>query len=164
MLKPNILKLLNEQVNHELYSSYLYLSMAAYFESQNLPGFAKWMHAQSGEERAHGMKFFEYIFDRGDKVTLAAIKAPQTDWSGPQAVFEQVVNHEELVTSLIHAIYAEAVKENDYATQVMLHWFIDEQVEEEKNANQILDALKMIDAKGTAIMLLDRQLGARAGE
>jgi ferritin len=164
MLKPNLLTLLNDQVNHELYSSYLYLSMAAYFQSKNMNGFANWMMMQSGEEREHGMKFYEYIFDRGDKVTLQAISAPPVEWASPLALFEEVLRHEQKVTSLIHTIYAAAVKDGDYPTQVMLHWFIDEQVEEEKNAAEVIEYLKMAGDAPGALMMLDRQLGARAGD
>jgi ferritin len=164
MLKQNVLTLLNDQVNHELYSAYLYLSMAAYFQDKNMNGFAHWMKAQSGEEQEHGLKFFEYIFDRGEKVTLQAITAPPADWANPLDLFEQVLRHEQKVTSLIHSIYAAAVKENDYPTQVMLHWFIDEQVEEEKNAAEIVEYLKMAGDAPGALMMLDRQLGARASD
>jgi ferritin len=164
MLKESILTLINDQINHELYSSYLYLSMAAYFEAKNLPGFANWMKIQADEEREHAMKFYEYIFDRGEKVTLKAIGAPPTEWGSSLELFERVLEHEQKVTSLIHNIYAAAVKENDYPTQVMLHWFINEQVEEEKNAAEVVAQLQLIDAHGTAVLVLDHQLGKRGGE
>lgn len=163
MLKQNILTLINDQINHELYSSYLYLSMSAYFENANLPGFAKWMQIQSEEEREHGMKFYEYVFDCSEKVTLKAIEQPPSDWKSPLDVFENVLRHEQKVTSLINTIYAAALKENDYATQVMLQWFITEQVEEEKNAAQIIEQLKMIENKDTANILIDHALAERGG-
>jgi ferritin len=162
MLSDKLLTLLNDQVNHEHYSSYLYLSMAAYFESKNLNGFANWMKVQSGEEYEHGMKFYEYIFDRGGKATLQTISAPPVEWNGAADLFDHVLQHEQKVTSLINTIYAEALKENDYPTQVMLHWFINEQVEEEKNAQQIVDQLAMIGGMPQGLMMLDRALAARA--
>jgi ferritin len=164
MLKENIYTLINDQINHELYSSYLYLSMATYFESANLPGFAHWMQVQSTEEREHAMKFYEYVFDRGEKVTLKTIEQPPSEWESPLDVFEHVLRHEQKVTSLINTIYAVALAENDYATQVMLQWFITEQVEEEKNATQIIEQLKMIENKETANILIDHALRKRGGD
>lgn len=163
MLKENIFTLINDQINHELYSSYLYLSMAAYFEGSNLPGFAHWMEVQSAEEREHAMKFYEYVFDRGEKVTLKAIDQPPSEWESPLDVFENVLLHEQKVTGLINKIYAAALEENDYATQVMLQWFITEQVEEEKNAVQIIEQLKMIENKDTAKLLMEHALAKRGG-
>jgi ferritin len=164
MLSDTLFKLLNDQINHEHYSSYLYLSMAAYFEARNFSGFAHWMKVQSEEEYEHGMKFFEFIQDRGGAVSLGAIAAPPIEWSSPAELFEEVLKHEHKVTSLINAIYAQALKENDYPTQVMLHWFINEQVEEEKNAQQIVDQLKMVGDSMQGLMMLDRALGKRAGD
>jgi ferritin len=164
MLSDTLYKLLNDQINHEHYSSYLYLSMAAYFEARNFSGFAHWMKVQSEEEYEHGMKFFEFIQDRGGAVSLGAIAAPPIEWSSPAALFDEVLKHEQKVTSLINAIYAQALKENDFPTQVMLHWFINEQVEEEKNAQQIVDQLKMVGDSLQGLMMLDRALGKRAGD
>lgn len=164
MLSDTLYKLLNDQINHEHYSSYLYLSMAAYFEARNFSGFAHWMKVQSEEEYEHGMKFFEFIQDRGGAVSLGAIAAPPIEWSSPVELFAEVLKHEQKVTSLINAIYAQALKENDYPTQVMLHWFINEQVEEEKNAQQIVDQLKMVGDSIQGLMMLDRALGKRAGD
>lgn len=161
MLNKNIFTLINDQINHEFYSSYLYLSMAAHFEAANLPGFANWMRVQSEEEAEHAMKFYEYVFDRGEKVALKAIDQPPSEWASLLDLFEHVLLHEQKVTSLINTIYAAALKESDYPTQVMLHWFINEQVEEERNATEIVDQLKMIEAKGTAVLMLDHQLGKR---
>jgi len=154
----------NEQINKELYSSYLYLSMAAHFESVNLPGFAKWMQVQAAEEREHGMKFFQHLADRGGKVQLKAIAAPQTDWKTSLEAFKQVQEHEAAVTASIYALYELALKEKDYPAQVMLQWFIDEQVEEEKNAADIVQQLELIEAKGTAVLMLDHQLAKRGKE
>jgi ferritin len=152
---------INEQINKELYSSYLYLSMAAYFEDKNLRGFAKWMHMQEGEERAHGMKLYEFLIDRGGRVTLKAIAAPESDWTSPLELFKQVAAHEAAVTASIHNLYETALKEKDYPAQAMLQWFITEQVEEEKNAAEIVAHLEMVEARGTAIMMLDHRLGKR---
>jgi ferritin len=163
-MKENVSTLINDQINHELYSAYLYLSMANYLAAKNLPGFAHWMKVQSAEEQEHAMKFYEYLLDRGEKVTLLAISAPPSEWQSPLDLAEHVLQHEQKVTSLINTIYAAALKENDFATQVMLHWFIKEQVEEEKNAAEIVANLQMIEAKGTAILMLDHQLGKRGGD
>jgi ferritin len=156
-----MLSAINEQIQYEFASAYLYLSMAAFFEEGNLPGFAKWMYVQAKEEQGHAMKFFDYVIDRGSRVRLQALEQPEQEWKSPLALFESVLEHEKMVTDRIHALYALAVKENDYATQVQLQWFITEQVEEEKNATQIIDQLKMIEARGTAILFLDKQLAKR---
>lgn len=164
MISNTMQKAINEQINKELYSSYLYLSMAAYFENKNLPGFAKWMHAQADEEREHGMKFFQYLLDRGGKVELKAIAAPEMDWKTNLDVFKQVQEHEAAVTASIYALYELALNEKDYPSQAMLQWFITEQVEEEKNAADIVQQLELIDARGTAVLMLDHQLGKRGKE
>jgi ferritin len=161
MLSAAMQKAINEQINKELYSSYLYLSMAAYFEGQNLPGFANWMYVQEGEEREHGKKFYEYLVDRGAKVELKAIAAPATTWKSSLDVFKQVQKHEAAVTASINALYELALSEKDYASQIMLQWFITEQIEEEKNAAEIVQKLEMIEAKGTAVLMLDHELGHR---
>jgi len=119
---------------------------------------------QAEEEKEHAMKFYGYIYDRGGRVQLKAIDQPPFEWASPLEVFQQAYEHEQKVTSLIHGIYALAVKENDYASQVMLQWFIEEQVEEEKNAAAIVEQLKMVEARGTAILYLDHELGERGGE
>ncbi len=164
MISTTMQRAINEQINKELYSSYLYLSIAAYFEDNNLPGFAKWMYIQADEEREHGMKLFHHLLERGGKVELKAIAGPETDWKTHLDVFKQVQEHEAAVTASIHALYELALKEKDYPAQVMLHWFIEEQVEEEKNAAEIVQQLELIDAKGTAILMLDHQLGKRGKE
>ena len=122
------------------------------------------MKVQAAEEQEHAMKFFEYVFERGGRVQLKAIDQPPFEWKSPLAAFEQVLEHEQKVTSLINSLYAVALKENDYASQVMLHWFITEQVEEEKNAAAIIEQLKMIDARETAILMLDHDLGKRSAD
>ncbi len=154
---------LNAQIKEELFSSYIYLSMAAYCEANNLPGFAHWMSVQSQEELEHAMKFFGFVNDRGGRVTLQAIDQPPVDFKSPTAVFEQTLEHEKYITSKIHDLYTLAVEEQDYASQSLLAWFVDEQVEEEKSAGEILAMLKMIGDKGQGLIMLDRQL-ARRGE
>lgn len=164
MISKAMQEAINEQINKELYSSYLYLSMAAYFENANLPGFAKWLHIQADEERGHAMKFYEHLVDRGGRVLLKAVAGPETEWRSSLAAFKVVQEHEAKVTALINALYETALKEKDYPAQVLLQWFINEQVEEEKNAAGIVQQLELIDAKGTAVLMLDHQLGRRGGE
>lgn len=155
---------LNNQINHEFYASYLYLAMSAYLDDANYPGFAQWMRVQSQEEYGHAMKIFNYINDRDGKVVLKAIQQPQTEFKSPLEVFSMALEHERKVTGMINDLYSMAMKENDYPTQVMLQWFINEQVEEEKTALGIVDQLKMIGDSPTAMIMLDRQLGARSKE
>jgi ferritin len=164
MINKTVQDAINEQIKNELYSAYLYLSMAAYFESLTLPGFANWMKVQASEEQEHAMKFFNYVFERGGRVQLKAIDQPPSEWKTPLEVFEQVLEHEQKVTSMIHNLYSLALKENDYASQIMLQWFITEQVEEELNATTIVDQLKMIGAHDTAVLMLDHDLGKRSSE
>jgi ferritin len=164
MLNPTVQQALNDQVQKELHSAYIYLSMAAYFEAENLPGAAHWMRSQAGEEQEHAMKIFDFIQDRGGRVTLQAIDAPPATFASPLAVFEAAFAHEQKVTKSIHDLYALAVQEADYPTQVMLQWFIDEQVEEEKNASAIMAQLRMVGDSPAALFMIDRQLAARAGE
>ena len=164
MLNSAVQQALNDQVQKELHSAYIYLSMAAYFEAENLPGAAHWMRGQAGEEQEHAMKLFDFIQDRGGRVTLQAIDAPPATFSSPLAVFEASYAHEQKVTQSIHDLYALAVKEADYPTQVMLQWFIDEQVEEEKNASAIMAQLQKVGDSPAALFMIDRQLAARAGE
>ncbi|MBM3126137.1 MAG: ferritin [Chloroflexi bacterium] len=156
--------LMNEQINKELFSSYLYLSMAAYFEDKSLPGFAHWMRTQEAEEREHAMKFYDFILERGGKVMLKAIEAPKTDWKSSLELFEEVAAHEAKVTASINSLYELALKEKDYPAQVMLQWFITEQVEEEKNAAEIVASLKLIEERGTAVLMLDHRLAKRGGD
>lgn len=162
MLSKTMQEALNDQINHEFYASYLYLSMAAHFDQANYPGFAHWMRLQSQEEYGHAMKIFGFINDRDGQVELKAIAQPATKFKSPLDIFTQALEHERKVTGLIHKLYDLAVKENDYATQVMLHYFVEEQVEEEKVALAIVDQLKMIGDTPTAMLMLDRQLASRA--
>ena len=164
MISKTMQDAVNEQINKELYSSYLYLSMAAYFENKNLPGFAKWLHVQTDEERGHGMKFYQHLVDRGGSVMLKAIAAPATEWKSYLEVFKEVQAHEAKVTASINSLYELALSEKDYPLQVLLQWYINEQVEEEKNAAEIVQQLELIDAHGTAVLMLDHQLGKRGGD
>lgn len=161
MISQNMVDAINEQINKEMFSSYLYLSMSAYFGRIGLSGAAHWMGLQSKEENEHAMKLFSHVADRGGKVILKAIDAPQIDWKAPMDAFKAVLEHEEFVTKSIHDLYAVAVKENDLPVQIMLHWFIEEQVEEEKNATAVIDSMKRIEAHETAVLQLDHQLGKR---
>lgn len=155
---------INEQIKNELYSAYLYLAMSAHCEEQNLGGFAHWLRLQSKEEQEHALKFYDYLHERGGTVKLLAIGEPPAEWKSLLDLFNEVLAHEQKVTAMIHSLYALALKENDYAAQVMLHWFITEQVEEEKNATEIIENLKLIEAHGTAVLMLDKQLGKRGGD
>jgi ferritin len=161
MLSKKMQDSLNEQIQKEFYSSYLYLSMAAYFEAESLGGFAQWMRVQSQEEWGHGLKLFDHVNDRGGRVDLRAIEKPALEWKSPLAAFEQALEHEKFVTASIHKLYEAAVQENDHAAQVELQWFVTEQVEEEKNAADIVDQLKRVGSSGSALLMLDRQLGKR---
>jgi ferritin len=152
---------LNEQIKEELASAYIYLSMAAYCESINLPGFAHWMRGQSNEEMEHARKFYGYIHERGGRVVLQAIDQPPIEFEGPISVFEKTLAHEQYITGRIHKLYGMAVEEKDYASLGILQWFVDEQVEEESTATEILELLKMVGEKGQGLIMLDRQLAQR---
>ena len=160
-IKDKVAKAINKQINAELYSSYLYLAMAAYFESKNWLGFANWMKIQSREENAHAMKFYEYVLERGGAVALGDIKAADTVWKTPLEVFEVVYEHELKVTLLINDLFKLARQEQDVATESLLKWFIDEQVEEEAHALQIVDKLKLIKDSANGLFMLDHELGER---
>jgi len=162
MLSKRVEEALNKQVNTELFSSYLYLAMAADFEAKNFPGIAHWLKVQAKEENGHGMKFYEYISDRRGRIALAAIAAPQAEWATPLAAFEAVLAHEEKVTGLINALVALAAEVKDNATAVLLQWFVTEQVEEEKNADAIVQQLKRIGDSPHGLIMLDRALAQRS--
>jgi ferritin len=161
MLKKSVEDALNKQLNAELYSSYLYLAMAAHMETLTMRGFARWLRVQSKEELAHGMKFYDYLIEAGGTVKLTAIDAPKTSWKSVGAVFDQVYAHEQKVTSLIYGLMDIAIKEKDYATQNFLSWFVKEQVEEEANASEIVAKIKMIDDIPGHLFCLDHELGKR---
>ena len=162
MLSKPMQKALNEQIMHEINSAYLYLAMSMHSSSVGLQGFATWLRVQWQEELAHAMKLAEIVHDRGGRVALQAVEKPPAEFKSPQDIFHQVLAHEQKVTALINRLYEIALKEDDYATQVEVQWFIKEQVEEEKNASTILDQLRMAGESGASLMMLDRALAARA--
>ena len=161
MIGKKMEKALNGQLNAEYYSSYLYLSMAAYFESIDLPGFANWMRIQVQEEEFHALKFYDYIIERDGRVTLEAIEAPPTEWSSPLNAFEETLKHEQKVTGLINDLVYLAREERDNASEIFLQWFVSEQVEEEDSVNTILGQLKLIKSSPEALFMLDKDLGQR---
>jgi len=161
MINKTVEEAINEQIRDEFHSAYTYLSMSAYCESINLPGFAHWLRQQYEEEIGHALRLFDFLGDRGGKVSLRTLDAPSSDFSSPLQLFETVLAHEQKVTGLIHELYALSVKENDYPTQVEMQWFITEQVEEEKTASDILEQLKLANGNNTAMLILDRELGSR---
>ena len=161
MLSKKMQDALNAQINAEYYSSYLYLSMAAYAEEANLRGFGNWFKVQAQEEMVHVMKFFEFVVDRKGRVKLGKIEGPPADWDSPLAAFEATLAHEQHVTSLINKLVELSLAENDHATHSFLQWFINEQVEEEASADQLVQQLKLADNAPAALFLLDRELGAR---
>jgi ferritin len=160
-LGKNLENAINEQIREELASAYIYLSMAAYLETLNLPGFAHWMRAQSNEEVEHALKFYEHINERGGRVLLQAIEQPPLDFEGPTDIFEQALKHEQYISSRIIDLYKLAQKEGEYASYSLLQWFVDEQVEEEESATEVLGYLRMIGDKGQGLLMLDRQLAQR---
>jgi ferritin len=161
MISNTMENAINEQIKHEYASAYLYLSMSAHFAGQNLPGCAHWMKQQHQEELMHAMKFFEYVYDRGGHVTVPGIEQPDAKFKSPMEVFQRYLDHEREVTSRINGLYELALREKDYASQIMLHWFVTEQVEEEKVGMDIVEQLKLVSDNKTALIMLDRQLGAR---
>lgn len=161
MLKQRMQDALNKQINAEFEASYLYLSMSAYFESINLPGFANWMKIQAQEELTHAMKIFRFVNDRGGRVILTAISKPETEWKTPLDAFEGALAHEQKVTGMIDNLVDIATEEKDHASRSMLNWFVDEQVEEEANASDIAEKLKLIGDKGQGLLMLDRDLASR---
>jgi ferritin len=161
MISKKMEEALNGQLNAELYSAYLYLSMAAYFESSALAGFANWMRVQNAEEQFHVMKLYDYIIERGGRVILRPIEAPPSDWDSPLAVFEATLTHEQKVTGLINDLMDLARGEKDNASEIFLQWFVNEQVEEEDNVSKVLGQLKLIKDSPQALFMMDREMGQR---
>ena len=151
----------NDQISLEFASSYAYLQMAAFLEDANLPGFGNWMRRQAEEERTHAMKFFDFVLDRGNQVELRPIPAPSTDYTSPLSAFEASLAHEQKVTAAIHDLYSQATEAKDYESLPLLHWFIDEQVEEESTVSELIEQIAMAGDNGAALLLLDRELGTR---
>jgi len=161
MLSKKMEQALNAQVNAEMYSAYLYLSMESYFKSLNLNGFANWMRAQTQEEMMHAMKIYDFINERGGRVLLKTIEGPQTKWDSPLAVFEAVFKHEQKVTAMINDLVDLAIAEKDHATNSFLQWFVNEQVEEEASADEKVQQMKMMENAPGGMFMLDRELGQR---
>ncbi len=164
MLHPEIEAALNEQVNNELYSAYLYLAMAAWFEARNLAGFSHWMRLQFEEEQAHALRLFSYIGDRGGAIKLGAIAAPPADWDSSLAVFEFTLKHEQEVSIGINRLVDLCIKHSDHASNAYLQWFVNEQVEEEASVDAIVQQLRLVGDSGHAIFMIDRELGGRQPE
>ena len=162
MLSKTVLEALNEQIRHEINSAYLYLAMSMHAASAGLQGFSSWLRIQWHEELGHAMKLADIVHDRGGRVALQAVDKPPADFKSPLDIFQQVLAHEQKVTALINKLYETALRENDYATQVEVQWFIKEQIEEEKNAATIVEQLRMAGESGPSLMMLDRALAARA--
>lgn len=161
MINVRLEEAINKQINAEFYSAYLYLSMSAYFEEINLPGFANWMRIQFEEEQFHALKLLDYLAERGGRVALDAIEKPKFEWCGAIEVFEETLAHERHVTSLINDLAEVAEQEKDRATRNLLTWFIDEQVEEESGVETILNQLKLINGEGHGMLMLDREFATR---
>jgi len=161
MLSQKMEQNLNKQVNAELYSSYLYLSMSAYFSEINLSGCAHWMRLQAQEELSHALKLYDYINERGGRPVLESIEAPRSSWGSPTEVFENVLSHEQKVTGLINDLVDLAIQQKDHATNNFLQWFVSEQVEEEASANEVLQRIRMTGNDGGGLFMLDQELGKR---
>ena len=160
MINEKIQTALNDQINAEFGAFYTYLSMSAYFEAENLPGFAAWMHNHAREEQVHAMKIYGFINERNGRVQLKALEGPTTSWNSTVAVFEDALRHEQKVTRLINELVDLSIKENDHATHSFLQWFVDEQVEEEAIVDKVLQDLKRVGDSQLAVFMIDRELGA----
>jgi ferritin len=161
MITQKIEKELNQQLNAELFSAYLYLSMSAFLASKNMSGFAHWMRIQFEEEQAHAVKLYDYIIDRGGRVILTQIESPKKEWKDVIEIFEGALAHEQKITGMINDLVNIAVGEKDHATVNMLQWFVSEQVEEEATVTDILEQLKFVDGKGSGLFMIDRELKQR---
>ncbi|MBK7107232.1 MAG: ferritin [Ignavibacteriae bacterium] len=161
MVSNKIESALNDQLNKEMFSSYLYLSMAAYFENKNLAGMSNWMKMQSQEEYLHAMKFYDFILRLGGKVKLGTLEAPQIEWNSPREVFENSLKHERFISDSIHKLFDLAIAESHHPTKSFLQWFVDEQVEEESTVLQIVENFNLIGEDKGALFMLDRELGSR---
>ncbi|MCK9557207.1 MAG: ferritin [Candidatus Cloacimonetes bacterium] len=161
MISNKMVNAINEQINRELYSEYLYISMQAWFADQNLDGMANWMDAQGKEERFHAMKFFNYLVERGGRVKLKAIAEPTHEFDNPLKAFQMALEHEKFISKSINELMDLAIKDNDHATRSFLQWYIDEQVEEEASVDKIVNMLKMVGDNVHGIMMIDRDLAQR---
>jgi ferritin len=163
-LKDNVRRAIEAQIGHEFHAAHTYLSMSAYFEAESLPGFGSWMRHQSEEEVTHAMKFFDFLVDRGIAPELPAIEKPQHEFAGPVEAFALSFEHEQMVTGQIYDLYELAMQEKDYPTQILLQWFITEQLEEEKSTSGILERLRMVEGSRSALLILDSELSSRQGD
>lgn len=161
MLSKKMEKALNEQINKEMYSAYLYMSMSAHSRNIGLSGFANWFMVQYHEEMEHAMKIYDYVNEQGGKVKLMAIDEPPSAFKGPMDMFQKTLKHEQFITKSINDLMDLAIKEKDHATQIFLQWFVTEQIEEEGNDNEIIDKLKLAGDKGNGLFMIDKELGAR---
>jgi len=161
MLSQEIQDSLNSQMNFEMYSANIYMSMAAWFDSKNLTGFSNWMKIQYLEEMSHFTKFYDFIDERGGRVILGAMSAPQIDWDSPLAAFEDALAHERIVTSRINDLVAQAAEAKDHATVNFLQWFVAEQVEEEATADGVVQQLKLMEGAPGGLFMLDREMAQR---
>ncbi len=161
MIDQRMQEALNKQINAEIYSAYLYLSMSAHFQSVNLAGFANWMRVQAHEELMHALKFYDYVNERGGRIVLQPVEAPPSHWDSPLAVFEHVYQHEQKVTGMINKLVDLAVEIRDHATNNVLQWFVAEQVEEEASADEVVQKLKLVGDDPSALFMIDRELAQR---
>lgn len=161
MMDERMQEALNKQLNAEIYSAYLYLSMSAYFQSVNLDGFANWMRVQWQEELVHALKFYDYVNERGGRVVLRPVEAPSSEWDSPLAVFEDTYRHEQKVTGMINKLVDLAVEARDHATNNFLQWFVSEQVEEEASADEVVQKLKLVGDDASGLFMIDRELAQR---
>ena len=153
---------LNTQVNNELFSAYLYLSMSAYFQSNNLSGFARWFKLQAQEETMHAMKIYDFILDRGWQIDLLPIEQPEKNWNSPTEIFAAAYEHEQKVTKMINDLFKLSIEHSDYATNTFLQWFVNEQIEEEATVSEILDKIKLTEGVPSALLFMDAELAKRA--
>lgn len=161
MMTQKLQEAINKQINEELFSAYLYLSMAAWLDGKNFKGVSHWMNIQAQEELGHAMKFVNFMQERGAKVVYAQIASPQTDWETLVNVFEDTCKHEAMITSYINDLVDLALKERDHAAYNLLQWFVDEQVEEEASAQEILEKMKLVGDNGAALFMIDSELSQR---
>ena len=161
MISKKMQDAINEQINRELFSEYLYISMQAWFAHQNLDGMANWMDAQSKEERFHAMKFYNYLIERGGKVVLKAIEKPATDFGNPLKAFSEALKHEQFISNSINELMDLAIKEKDHASRSFLQWYVDEQVEEESTVDKVIQKLKMVGDNSQGLFMIDNELASR---
>ncbi|MEA1993731.1 MAG: ferritin [Euryarchaeota archaeon] len=164
MLSEKMVEALNKQINKEIYSAYLYMSMSAYSEYTGLNGFANWFMVQYREEMEHAMKIYDYLNDQGKQVKLMSVEQPPTEFESAMDMFEKTLEHEKFITKSINDLVDLAIKENDHATQIFLQWFVTEQIEEEGNDNEIIAKLKLAGTKGNGLFMMDKELAERKSE